>query len=99
MSRDTAFTPHKGTKPYYLHDPEAGNTKITLERLEQRPFVPETLEALKKRQIRFLADLMLDNRLSRLVRAQKADFTSANVYSGSYLRNLKVAAIQADCAP
>jgi len=96
---DTAWTPHKGLTAYYYHEPEAGNTKISLERLEYSAFVPETLDKLKKREIRRIGDILLENRLSRLIRDQKADFTSAEAYSGTYLRNLTVFALEADCAP
>jgi len=96
---DISWTPHRGVKPYYHYEPEAGNTHITLERLDYEPFVPETLESLKARQIRFLGDLMLNNRLSRILRDQSANFTSASVYSGTYLRNLKISAVEASCAP
>lgn len=96
---DISWQPHEGIKPFYFHEPESGNTQITLERLTHTPFRPETLETVKARVVQYLGDLMLDNRLSRMVREQTAGFTGANVYSGTYLRNVEIAALQASCPP
>ena len=96
---DIAWTARKGINPCYLYEPEAGNTEITLERIKYNPFAPETLESLEEDVVRFLGDMMLDNRLSKMVREQEADFTRVDVYSGSYLRNAEISAVQASCEP
>ncbi|WDP88615.1 MAG: insulinase family protein [Desulfobacter sp.] len=94
---DVAWTAHKGTKVFYHREPEAGATRVTIERLVPRAFTPETIADLKENTVGYLGDQVFQNRLSRMVREQTADFTSASVYSGAYLRYLDVAAVQASC--
>ena len=96
---DISWTPHQGTKVFYHYESEAGNTEITIERITHEPFKPETVEQLKENTTRYIGDLIFQNRLSRMVREQTADFSSASVYSGTYLRNLTIAAVQASCDP
>ena len=96
---DISWREHKGTKVFYDHEPEAGYTSVTIERLGHVPFEVQSLDRLKKDVIDRMADAVVQNRLSSMVRKQTAGFTSASVYSGRYLQNLSVAAISADCEP
>lgn len=96
---DITWKPHTGIKSFYHYEPEAGNTKITIERLTPVPFQAETIERLKAEVTADMADAMLRNRLSGMVRKQTAGLTDASVYSGRFLRNVSVAAINADCDP
>lgn len=96
---DISWTPHQGTRVFYHHEPEAGNTSVTIERIVHQPFEPETIAHLKARTTQYIGDMIFQNRLSRMVRDQSADFSSASVYSGTYLKNLNIAAVQASCDP
>ncbi len=96
---DISWTPHQGTKVFYHYEPEAGNTEVTIERIIHDSFKPETVGRLKEKTTQYIGDLIFQNRLSRMVREQSADFSSASVYSGTYLRQLTIAAVQASCDP
>lgn len=96
---DISWSPHEGTKVFVHREPEAGSTHVTIERLSYRKFKPETINDLKDKTSQYIGDLIFQNRLSRMVREQTADFSSASVYSGTYLRNLTISAVQAYCDP
>ena len=93
------WKPHKGIKPFYYHEPEASKTQITIERVVYTDNAYQTLDSLKQDLVKHLADTILQNRLSRMIRQQTADFSSASVYSGTFLQHLSMAAITADCKP
>ncbi|WDP86288.1 MAG: insulinase family protein [Desulfobacter sp.] len=93
------WTPHKGTRFFYHGEPEAGTTQITMERVVHKPFEPETIDSLKQETTQYIGNLIYQNRLSKMVRDQSGDFSSASVFSGNYLKHLKIAAVQASCDP
>ncbi|PIE61112.1 MAG: peptidase M16 [Desulfobacterales bacterium] len=99
VQTDISWTPHDGVRFFYHREPEAGNTHLTIERIKKRDFKPETILDFKKSNLEYIACQMFQNRLLTMVREQTADFTSASVYSGLYLRYLNVSAIQAVCEP
>lgn len=88
---------HEGIKPFYLFEPEAGNTQITIERIEYTDFAYETEDSLKLKMTRNLADNMLDHRLSRMIQEGSVDFSSASAYSGRFLNYINAAAVTAKC--
>jgi zinc protease len=96
---DVQWPPHDGKKSFYLYEPEAGNTQITIERIEYTDFVVETEDRLKQEVTRQLADTILQNRLSNMIRQQTVDFSSASAYFGTFLQHLSMAAVTADCNP
>ncbi len=96
---DIQWTPHKGIKTFYYHEPEASKTQITIERIAYTDVAYQTLDSLKQDLVKHLADTILQNRLSRMIRQQTADFSSASVYSGTFLQHVSMAAITADCKP
>ncbi len=98
-SPDISWKPHKGFNAFYHHEPEAGSTEVSIETVQWRPFRPETIDALKQNTIQSLASLMLNNRLSRMVTRQEADFLDAGTWAGTYLRHLSLSIISADCDP
>lgn len=93
------WEPHQGIKAFYYHEPEAGDTEIRIERIFYSEFTHQTLERMKEDLIQTLADQMLQNRLSRLIRNRTAGFSSAEAYSGQFLRNVCVSAVNARCQP
>ncbi len=96
---DIIWKSRKGIWAFYHYEPEAGNTEVTIERVSHTPFEPETLEKLKENVLGNLADSVIQNRLSSMVRKQSASFSSASVYSGTFLHNVSMAAINASCEP
>ncbi|CCK81075.1 M16 family metallopeptidase [Desulfobacula toluolica] len=98
-SLSTKWEEHKGVKPFYHYEPEAGSTDITIETISWEPFETQTPDLLKKRTLNHIADSILQNRLSRMVSKQTADFSEASVFSGKYLRHLSISAISAVCQP
>jgi zinc protease len=91
--------PHNGLKSFYHHEPEAGNTKITIERIEYTDRFYQTDARLKQEVTRNLGDTMLQNRLTHLIRQGAIDFSSASAYTGTFLQHLSIAAVTADCTP
>ncbi|MCG8616519.1 MAG: insulinase family protein [Desulfobacterales bacterium] len=96
---DISWSPEKGLRVFHHHEPEAGSTDITIQRIVHEPFEPETLRRLRDNVILTVGNMIFQNRLSRMVREQTADFTSASVYSGTYLKHLNITALQASCDP
>ena len=98
-SLSTQWKEHKGTKAFYHYEPEAGSTDITIETISWIPFETQTLESVKKRALNHIANSMLQNRLSRMVSKQTADFSESSVFSGSFLHHISLSAISAVCDP
>lgn len=88
---------HQGIKPFYLFEPEAGNTQITIERIEYTDFAYETEGSLKQEVIRTLADTMLEHRMSRMIQEGSVAFSSASAYSGRFFNYVNAAAVTAKC--
>lgn len=86
---------HQGIKAFYHYEPEAGSTDITIETISRIPFETQTLETLKKRTLNHIANSVLQNRLSRMVNKQTADFSESSVFSGSFLHHISLFAISA----
>ncbi len=91
------WDPHEGIKPFYLFEPESGNTQITIERIKYTDFAYETEDCLKQEVTQALADTMLDHRLSRMIQEGSVDFSSASAYSGRFLNYVNAAAVTAKC--
>jgi len=66
-SLPTQWKEHKGIKPFYHYEPEAGSTDITIETVSWIPFEEQTLDNIKKQTLDDIANSMLQNRLSRMV--------------------------------
>ena len=90
---------HKGIKTFYHYEPEAGSTDITIETVSWIPFKTQTLDTIKKRTLNHVVNSMLQNRLSRMVSRQSADFSEASVFSGSFMHHVSLSAISATCEP
>ncbi|MFH2058620.1 MAG: insulinase family protein [Pseudomonadota bacterium] len=93
------WKPHQGNKAFYYYEPEAATTQIAIQALSYVPLRPQTLLMLKKQALNQLANAMVQHRISRLINQQKAKFTMASVYSGSYLQYNQASVIYATCQP
>ena len=95
----TQWKEHKGIKSFYHYEPEAGSTDITIEAISWKPFETETENMLKEKTLTHLANSILQNRLSRMVTRQTADFSEAAISSGLFLRHISMSSISARCEP
>ena len=93
------WKPHQGNKAFYYYEPEASTTDLAIQTLTYTPFKPQTLVILKDQVLNQLANAMVQHRISRLINQQKAEFTTASIYSGSYLQFIQAAGIYATCQP
>jgi len=98
-SLSTKWEEHEGVKAFYHYEPEAGSTDVTIETVSWIPFETQTLDIIKKRTLNHIANSMLQNRLSRMVSRQTADFSESSVFSGSFLHHISLSAISATCDP
>jgi len=95
----TRWKAHQGEKVFYHYEPEAGSTEVSIETISWKPFEPETPDTVKKRALSRMADALLQNRLSRMVSRQTAEFSEAAVFSGSFMHHIQLSSIQATCEP
>jgi zinc protease len=95
----TQWEEHKGIETFYHYEPEAGSTDITIETILWEPFERQTDETLKEKTLIHIANSMIQNRLSRMISRQTADFLDASVSSGVFLHHISVSSISATCEP
>ncbi len=93
------WTPHSGLKAFYHHEPEAGNTEVSIQTVKKTSFKPDTLQAYHQRTVEELGNMILQNRLSRAVSQKKAPFSDAGAYSGTYFRNAHFSVIASESDP
>jgi zinc protease len=78
---------------------EAKATDISIEVLRPDPKAPDSAAERRKTMVRDMADMMLNQRLSTLAKAEGAPFLSGESYSYKYLKFLEVIGIMAQCPP
>lgn len=94
-----SFSPHIGIKPFYHHEPEAGSTRVTVETVSNVPFELRTLEQLKKRTVKDIADTILDHRMAGLPNQKDSPVSDTGVYSGTSLKTVSFASVEAETSP
>jgi zinc protease len=87
---------HKGIKSFYHHEKESGNTTVSIENVVEIDSKPDSLSFQKKVLNRYLADLMLQNRIHAMLKDPKIPFTSAKIGSGQYLSKVQYAKLSAE---
>jgi len=90
---------HKGIKPFYHFEKEAGNTTVTIEVIRKTNKTPDSFALQKKWLLKDMADRIVQDRLDAMVGKPDTPFTSAAISSGIYLQEVEYAAITADCSP
>ncbi len=90
---------HKGIKPFYHYEKEAGNTSISIEIVEKKPPLPDSFAFQKEMLINNLGNMIVQNRLNAMVNKPETPFTKASVTSGIYLQQLDYADVSAECSP
>ncbi|MCI5140361.1 MAG: insulinase family protein, partial [Candidatus Electrothrix sp. ATG1] len=88
-----------GIEPVYLFEHDLGYTEVSLESVwnvvPPQPTKAEALRDLKK----YVAEVMMDNRLQRLVNQTDSPMTKAGFSNGIYLRRLGYTSIDARTSP
>jgi len=90
---------HKGIKPFYHFEKEAGNTTVSIEVIRKTSKTPDSFTLQKKRLIKNIADRIVQDRLDAMVGKPGTPFTSAAISSGIYLRQVEYGVITGDCSP
>jgi len=90
---------HKGIKPFYHHESEAGSTRVAIETMMRKDQPRDCSGYQKNRLLSQMADQIVQHRLDRLINQPNTPFTGADIYSGHYLKYVKAAEISARCAP
>jgi len=90
---------HSGIKAFYHYEPEAGNSDITIETICWKPFENEIAEDIKRKILNNIANSILQNRLSRMVTSQTANFSKASAYSGQFMHHIAFSGMNASCDP
>ena len=90
---------HRGIRSFYHYEKEAGETTVRIEVLGKVPPVVDS----RPRRIRELTEMAVDrviqHRLNALLDKPDAPFTSADITSGVFLREIAYAEISAECDP
>ena len=88
-----------GTEPIYLFETDLGYTNVSIESVwnvvPTQPSKTEELLDLKK----YVAEVMMDNRLQHLINQPESPMTSASFSSGIFLRRLGYTSIDARTSP
>lgn len=83
-----------------LHtEPEAQAVDISVEMLRPAKNKPDSIASRREKMVRDLADSIINERLSKLAKAEGAPFISGESYSYEYLKFVEVIGIMAQCAP
>ncbi|MCW0218405.1 MAG: insulinase family protein, partial [Prosthecobacter sp.] len=78
---------------------EAKAVDISIELLRPAKNKPDTAATRREKMVRDLADEMINQRLSKLAKAENAPFISGESYSYEYLEFVEVIGIMGQCAP
>jgi zinc protease len=87
---------HQGIQSFYHYEKESGNTTVSIENVVEIERKPDSLSFQKKVLNRYLADLMLQNRMDAMLKDPKIPFTSADIGSGQYFNKVQYAKISAE---
>lgn len=90
---------HKGVKPFYHFEKEAGGTTISIETVKKVARESDSLAFQKALLAERIANRIIQNRLSELVSKADTPFTSASIGSGIFLDEIKYAEINAKSNP
>ncbi len=96
---DPGLIDHTGITAFYHHEPENGNTEITIQVLERTEPEPDSFAYQKKYLIRDIAERIVQNRLETLTRKPDSPFTDASVSSGVYAKYFTYGTFSANCSP
>jgi zinc protease len=90
---------HKGVKPFYHYEPEEGATSVSIEVLQSRAHVPDSVALQQEEMLRYMAISIVQNRLDARQRAADRPFTDAGLGAGRFQREIEYATITAETPP
>ncbi len=90
---------HSGIKTFYHQEPEAGETRVTIETVRKRPQPADSRELRRERLLSGMAGQIINYRLDEMLNEPDTPFTSARTSAGNYLHYVQASEIHADCAP
>ncbi|MCF8026143.1 MAG: insulinase family protein, partial [Desulfobacteraceae bacterium] len=90
---------HQGIEPFYHHESEAGNTRVSIETIAKQPLPADSVAYQRSRLLAEMANQIVQHRIDTRLNKEDTPFTEASISSGHYLRFVKAAEITADCAP
>jgi zinc protease len=90
---------HRGIKTFYHFEKEAGNTMVGIETIQRDTPVLDTISLQKRMLFQDLSDRIVQNRLSALIRQPDTPFTTASIFSGRDLKEIRYTQISAHCSP
>ncbi len=90
---------HKGVKPFFHYEQEAGSTTVSIELVRKIVAEPDSFDFQRKVLLKDLGDRIVQNRLDALVQQPGTPFTKASINSGIYFHVMDWAEITATCSP
>ncbi|MFH2219139.1 MAG: insulinase family protein [Pseudomonadota bacterium] len=90
---------HKGIKPFYHYEKDAGNTTVAIEVVKKIKKESDSADLRKRLLLKDLADRIVQNRLDELVSKPGTPFTSASISSGYFLNEIEHAEISGESSP
>jgi len=88
-----------GTNIFYHHEPEAGNTTVSIEVVAKRPQPMDSRSFRRERLLSNMAGSIINYRLDEMLNQPETPFTSASASAGNYLHYIQAAEIRAACPP
>ncbi len=98
-SVDTGPVTHKGIKPFYHYEKEAGNTSVSIETVHKALPRPDSFTFQKDKLLRDMANTIIQHRIEAMLSRPETPFTSASIGSGIYLNEVEYSQINAECSP
>jgi len=95
----TGLIEHKGIKPFYHYEKEAGSTSVSIETVHKALPDHDSFAFQKARLVRNIANSIIQERIDEMISSPGMPFTSAYISSGIYLNEVEYAGIEADCSP
>ena len=90
---------HDGVKVFHYYEKEAGETTVRLEVVAPAEKKPDSRRRREHRFMADVADRIVQDRLNALVGKPGTPFTSAEISSGMFLKEVLYAEISAECDP
>jgi len=96
---NTGLIEHKGIKPFYHYEKEAGCTSVSIETVHKALLEYDSFAFQKAKLLKNIANSIIQERINEMVSKPDTPFTSASINSGIYLNEVEYAGIEADCSP
>jgi len=90
---------HQGVKPFYHHEPESGDTRVSISVAARKDQPADTEAFRQKRLMERMANRIVQHRLNRILDTPDAPFTDAGTSSGYYFMHVRAAEISARSEP